>query len=274
MQDINKFTKVEAGLIHFLPFKPSVKREKSFSVDRIHGKKVMSIRALESLNVVDFIVFIQMINDYGQDSLKWVYGGNIEGRNLTKRTLDLAHITKERIGNSHKRNREVTAKCLERISNIKVTIKEEQLTIHTWYIHQIKIANDFSSAEVVVNEAFLLKCIKNGLVFDFGRLLDYGKNYYAVLLDSYLQGTKERERIKGKIKRNGKLFYRHMYEEEVIFNILFLDSTNMRYSDKHKIIKESFDTLHTIGKLPVYEFNKYEKKWERVKAKSSKGNVS
>jgi len=273
MQNINKFTKVEAGLIHFLPFKPSVKREKGFSVDRIHGEKVMSVKALESLNVVDFVVFVQMVNDYGQDPLKWRNAGKVEDRNLTKRTLDLAHMTRERVGNSDKRNREITAKCLERMSNLKITIVDEQSTTHTWYIHQIKIANDFTSAEVVVNEIFLLKCVNNGLVFDFGRLLNYGKNYYAVLLDSYLQGTKEREKINGRFKRNGKLFYRHKYEEEELFNTLFLDSTNMRYLDKHKIIKESFDTLHRVGKLPVYEFKKHEKTWERIKAKSSKGSV-
>jgi hypothetical protein len=190
----------------------------------------------------------------------WTDGGNIDGMIVLKRTLNIADMVKSRKLRNQKENRETILKSIDRWykSVLKFTNLETGAEQNTRYIFQFTNEDPKKITDVVifVHKVFLEFCLKNGLMFNFKRLLLY-KNSYAQLLDAFLQGTKTVGTKKGCYR------YRQSYKEDLLLQAVGLTDSEYDRYERRKRLKIAFLELSKIGGLPVYVFDKVNTQWVR-----------
>lgn len=261
---VSNYVKMNDKTLHFLPFVPSWKRKRDFEIVRKWGDVVLTLTAPETMNVTELITLSQMLQDYQSNPSEWIDGGNIDGTQVLKRTLDLSKLVKAKGLMNKLPNRRTVYKSIYRWyqAELLYTSNTDNWERHTRYIYEMKTSDKKSLKDVtvLVNKDFLEFCIQNGLMFNWGRLLQYGNNAYAQLLDAYIQGT--RKAIKG--KKGNTYHYLSVYREERLFQAIGLNDTDLPLKRKREELKMAFETIHKIGELPKYLFDATHKQWQRA----------
>ncbi|MBS9782540.1 MAG: hypothetical protein KGV43_01915 [Arcobacter sp.] len=254
----NSVVKMDCDILHFLPFKPTIRRTRGFFVERRWGQTKMELTADWTLNSYDLISFAQVLNEYQKNKDKWETVGEMGSgkykREVIKMELDIQKFVQYRNIDNVKKNRKSIFDSLERLFSIKLKYETDEKIIYTRYVYDIEIEKneDYKKITTYVNKPFLEFCIKSGMLFNFGRLINYSKAY-SCLLDSYIQGTK--------VKTDKGYTYKNIFKEEDLFEILYLNEVKDNNTNKHKKIADAFTELHQVGKLPLYVFDKIEKTW-------------
>jgi len=201
MQNSNSIQQ-RKGIIKFdpdtaktLPISTNRKRIKFWIVEREYNGLTLSIQAFESLNAYDLIALFQMLDDYSKNNEKWEYQGTMQINNeikriLKKRNFDLKELCKQRKISTNKNNRKSISESFERWYKAELIYKykeENPTEIHTRYIFEYEVDKNFEKMTIVANTNFLDFCLKNGMAMNWERLIKYGKSYYGLQLDIYLQ---------------------------------------------------------------------------------------
>jgi len=256
-----KIVKIYSDILHFLPFVATKNRSENYEVTRKYGKKTLKLTSSETLNSYDLITFAQLL-DY-INTKGYCDGQYMEGRPVIETTLDLAYLIKSRNISNKLTTRKQLHKSLNRLFNTTLEYNTDGEISKTRYFYNYDTEENYDSVKVLMNKDFFDICLKQGMLFNYSRLLEYKKNNYAILLDSYLQGTKTKTRRTRQVSKNGKYIYeyeyKNTYNEDVLFEKLFSDTIIL--NKKRFILSKSFKTINKIGKLPLYVFNKIDKKW-------------
>lgn len=255
-----QLVKMDYEVLHFLPFKPSIRRTRGFFVERKYGNIILELTANWTLNTFDLITFSQILKQFQENTDSWEDSGEMgEGkykRIVIKMQIDIEKMVRERELRNVKNVRKTITDSLERIATIRLKYTLPDKFIYTQYVYDFEIDDEHKKGIIYLNKNFIEFCIEHGLLFNYGRLVHYKKSY-SVLLDAYLQGTKVKE------KGNKNYSYRKTYKHEDLERILFLNEIKKRQNDKRKIIELAFKELHIRGGLPLYIYWKSQDKWVR-----------
>lgn len=258
--------KMNDKTLHLLPFSASRNRKKDFEIEKQWGKFKLNLTAAETMNVVDLITLSQMLQDYQRNPSLWTDGGNIDSMVVLKRTLNIPNMVVSKELRNVRGNRETILNSIDRWykSALKFTNLETGVEQNTRYIYQYTNVDPKKITDVIifVHKGFLEFCLKNGLMFNFKRLMLY-KNSYAQLLDAFLQGTKTVG-----AKKSGYR-YRQAYSENLLLQAIGLTDSEYDGYEQRKRLKNAFSELTKIGGLPVYVFDKINVRWVRNDSKIS-----
>ena len=269
MQNSNSIQQ-RKGIIKFdpdtaktLPISTNRKRIKFWIVEREYNGLTLSIQAFESLNAYDLIALFQMLDDYSKNNEKWEYQGTMQINNeikriLKKRNFDLKELCKQRKISTNKNNRKSISESFERWYKAELIYKykeENPTEIHTRYIFEYEVDKNFEKMTIVANTNFLDFCLKNGMAMNWERLIKYGKSYYGLQLDIYLQFNTIKIR-----KKNTKYAYPNIIKEETLFQHLGINDEIKDIREKRRKVKQAFQKFEEItGQKYIY--NKLERKW-------------
>jgi hypothetical protein len=254
--------KFDPGTAKTLPISTNRKRTNAWSVEREYNGLVMSIQAFESLNAYDLIALFQMLDDYSKNKSKWENRGktkfsdndNFE-RILMYRKFDLKELCKQRNILTKKINRKTITESFDRWYKAEIIYKRPNDMTKTRYIYDFKVDKEYNFIEIIANSNFLDFCLQNGMAMNWERLTKYGKNYYALQLDIYLQFRS----IKFNKQKN-KYAYPNTIKEETLFNHLGIETEIKDLRHKREKVKQAFSKFKEItGQKYIY--NKVEKKW-------------
>ena len=260
-------TKLDHKTLHFLPFLPTRKRTKKFKLKGEWGQTEFAIEAAETVNTYDLITLMFVTKAYLKKNWYAGYlGENEEKRIVAGLELDLVQVCKERGILNKKQNRESILGSLLRLSNINLffTNKQTHTQIATKYLYEIRYDLEYKIVKIYANKAFVEFISNNGILLNLTNFIQLEQvkakaKEYAILLYTFLNGTKEK--IEYKTKKFLK--WREKYTEKLLFQALKLDNTNMIIKEKRRILKESFQILHKELNLPIYIYKKHEKIWHR-----------
>lgn len=246
-------TKMHHRIMHTLPFVPSRKRQKGFEIIRHFANWSLHMRAHETLNHYDLITLLFLAKRYlAQDYEDLGYRLD-DGRRVVRLKIDLELLVKERGLDNHRNNRHSVVLSLERLMSCQFTVIEvDGSRTAAWIISGMRIDGDEKKVDVDCNARFLEWCGK-GILVNLGRLCAYKDNGVAVLIDAFLQGTKQ--------KKGGRWMYREWVSEDVLFNIIDPHKTQARQRLRG-YIKNAFALMAAHG-LPHYFYNKTRRRWER-----------
>jgi hypothetical protein len=244
-----------------LPISTNRKRTKAWIVERVYNGLTLSISAFESLNAYDLIALFQMLDDYSKNNNEWEYQGKMQiddesERILMKRTFNLKNLSKQRGISTHKNNRKQIAESFKRWYQAELIYQYEGDTpIHTRYIFEYKVDENYENITIVANTNFLDLCLHNGMAMNWERLIKYGKNYYALQLDIYLQF-----RAIAYGKKIKKYAYPNTIHEETLFNHLGIEHEVRDIREKRRKTKQAFEKFKEITGIE-YIYNKTERVW-------------
>ncbi len=245
-----------------LPISTNRKRKIGWIVEREYNGLTLSIQAFESLNAYDLIALFQMLDDYSKNNSFWEYRGITKfgsddfERKLVYRKFDLKELCKQRDILTKKTNRKSIAESFERWYKAELIYKYDcGETIKTRYIFEFKVDEDYNYIEIVANANFLDFCLQSGMSVNWGRLVKYQKNYYALQLDIYMQFRA----IKfGKRKKKYK--YPDIIKEETLFKHLGINEEIKDLRGKRRKVKQAFEKFKKItGQRYIYSSE--ERKW-------------
>jgi hypothetical protein len=264
-------TKMDYDLLHFLPFKPSIRRIRGFDVVRNYGNGKMELSADWTLNYYDLITFAQLLAEYNKEKYNLKITGTMGDEefktDVVELEVDIEKLTKLRELSNNKHNRKSIKDSIDRLFSIKLKLETETSFITTRYIYHFKADKEYKTSKIYFNKGFIEHCLKSGLLFNYGRLMAYNNKGYATLLDAYIQSTKTKTLKTYKKSKNDKDIYEYEYKKsyknEELLEKLFLNELNKKDYDKQKIMENAFKIIHKIGKLPLYKYNKLEKIWIR-----------
>ena len=243
--ELNNIKKTRQGIIRFdsvtaklLPVSMGRKRYNNFVANKIWKDFEIEITANESLNGYDMITLFMLIDDYQQNLSKWTKAGNIDGRPILKRTLDLKELCYIKNIKTDKNNRKTIYKAIRRWYEAEITYKFKNNTEqNSRYIFELKVdKNTYNKIEINVNQKFMDFCIKNGMTMNWKRLLNYKQNYYAMNLDIFLQ-------FNTKPVKN-KYYYKDVFLEETLFNHIGLSDDVKDIKHKREKLKRAFDEIY------------------------------
>ncbi len=244
-----------------LPISTNRKRKKAWIVERKYNKLTLSIQAFESLNAYDLIALFQMLDDYSKNNSSWEYIGTTKFRSddferkLVYRKFDLKELCKQRGILTKKTNRKSIAESFERWYKAEIIYKRKNDVTKTRYIFEFKVDTNYNYIEIIANANFLDFCLQNGMAMNWERLTKYGKNYYALQLDIYMQFRA----IKFG-KRKNKYKYPDILKEETLFNHLGIDEEIKDTREKRRKVKQAFQKFKEVtGQKYIYD--KLERKW-------------
>ncbi len=264
----SKKTIQRKGIIKFdsqtaktLPISTGRKRKIGWIVERVYNDLTLSIKAFESLNFYDLIALFQMLDDYSKKKEKWEYKGttsfeddNFE-RILMYRKFDLKELCKQRKILTKKANRKSIAESFERWYKAEIIYKRKNDVTKTRYIFEFKVDTNFNYIEILANANFLDFCLKNGMSMNWERLNKYGKNYYTIALDIYLQFS-----AIAYSKKTKKYKYPNIVKEETLFKHTGIDEEVKEPREKRRKLKKAFEKFEEITGQ-TYVYNKEERKW-------------
>ncbi len=244
-----------------LPISTNRKRTKSWIVEREYNRLTLSIQAFESLNAYDLIALFQMLDDYSKNNEKWEYrgttkfGSNDFERKLVYRKFDLKELCKQRNILTKKTNRKSIAESFERWYKAEIIYKRKNDVTKTRYIFEFKVDTNYNYIEIVANANFLDFCLQNGMAMNWERLIKYGKNYYGLQLDIYMQF-----RAIAYGKKVKKYKYPDVIKEETLFQHLGINDEIKDIREKRRKVKQAFEKFEEItGQKYIYD--KLERKW-------------
>lgn len=249
------YSKLHHKIVHALPFVPSRKREKGYEVVRRWSNFRLEVYARETLNHYDLITLLLMVRRYieGEFSIK----GEHDGRKLVAMRFDLEMIVRERGLKNDYNNRKTLAESFLRFKHVDMTFKYDDGTaVASWLVYEVKYdEKSYRFAEVLMNERFLKYCVEAGILLNWRRLVAYGDNGVAAIVDTYLQGVKQRTRTGGGYK------YRDWINEETLFRLI---DPGMTREEKYlrRDLKEAFALMHKHG-MPLYTYDRASKRFVR-----------
>jgi len=261
-------SKQRKGIVKFdpdtaktLPISTNRKRKIGWIVERKSNGLTLSIKAIESLNAYDLIALFKMLDDYSKNNEKWEYQGTMQIDNereriLKKRSFDLKELCRQRGISTNKNNRKSIAESFKRWYQAELTYTYEgDAPIYTRYIFEFKVDENYEKIDIVANINFLELCLENGMAMNWERLNKYGKSYYGLQLDIYMQF-----RAIAYGKKNKKYKYPDVIKEETLFNHLGINEEIKELKHKREKVKQAFKKFEEItGQKYIY--NKSEKKW-------------
>ncbi len=261
-------SKQRKGIVKFdpdtaktLPISTNRKRKIGWIVERKSNGLTLSIKAIESLNAYDLIALFQMLDDYSKNNEKWEYQGTMQIDNereriLKKRSFDLKELCKQRGILTKKANRKSIAESFKRWYQAELIYKYEgDAPIYTRYIFEFKVDENYEKIDIVANINFLELCLQNGMAMNWERLNKYGKSYYGLQLDIYMQF-----RAIAYGKKYKKYKYPDILKEETLFNHLGINDEIKDIKHKREKVKQAFQKFEEVtGQKYIY--NKSERKW-------------
>jgi len=267
-QEISKQQIQKKGMVKFdpdtaktLPISTLRKRIKGWSVEREYNGLKLSIEAFESLNSYDLITLFQMLDDYSKKRDLWEDKGSMklsddEERKLVYRKFNLKELCLQRNILNKKANRKSISDSFKRWYKTEIIYKYPNQTLNTRYIFEFKVDDNFNEIEIIANAQFLDFCLQeNKMVMNWGRLIEYGKNYYALQLDIYIQFRTIKY---GKTKN--KYTNPNIIKEETLFNHLGIGEEIKDLKEKRRKSKEAFKKFKEITGIG-YIFDNKEEKW-------------
>jgi hypothetical protein len=257
----NLESKLDDRTLHFLPFLPSRKR-KQMEIERKWGDVVFKAKAPESLNTYDLITLMFIIKEYLKQD--W----NIKEINVKEaavKKFDLVKLVKERGVLNKKINRKTLLESMIRLSKVDLFFTKNGKARMTKYIYDVKYDNDYKEIEIFANKKFIETVINKGILVNLGNFLTLekeltGRTEYAILLYAFMQGSKTKFNVNGR----KLLKWREKYREDLLFDILNLNNTNMDKRKKREKIKKAFNVLHKNFDIPTYKYDKLEEIWVRT----------
>ncbi len=259
-------TKLDHKTLHFIPFLPTRKRTKKFNLKGKWGDVDFTIKAPETVNTYDLITLMFVTKAYLKKN--W-YAGFIgedeEKREIAGLELDLIQVCKERGILNKKINRETILNSLLRLSHIDLFFKTNNKETMTKYIYEIRYDLDYKKAKIYANKKFIEFISDKGILLNLSNFVKLeqikreGKEY-AILLYTFLNGTKTKTNFKGK----NILKWREKYDEELLFNSTKLNETKLPLKRKREELKKAFKILNEDLNMPIYDFNRNEKMWIRT----------
>jgi len=262
MKSIKTFeSKLDYRTLHFLPFLPTRKREQ-MEIERKWGNVSFKAKAPESLNTYDLITLMFVIKKYLKQDWDII---EIDGKKNAVMKLDLVKLVKERGVHNKKINRKTILDSILRLSKVDLFFTKNGKTSMTKYIYDVKYDNDYKEIEIFANKKFIEAVINKGILVNLSNFLKLekeanGRTEYAILLYAFMQGTKTKFTIKGRTL----LKWREKYREDLLFDILNLNNTNLDKRKKREKIKEAFNVLHKNFDIPKYTYDKFDEMWVRV----------
>ena len=262
MKSIKNFeSKLDYRTLHFLPFLPSRKREQ-MEIERKWGDVVFKAKAPESLNTYDLITLMFVIKEYLKQDWDII---EINGKEVALKKLNLVKLIKERRILNKKINRKTILDSIFRLSQVDLFFTKNGKTHMTKYIYDVKYDNDYKEIQIFANKKFIETIINKGILVNLENFLKLekeanGRTEYAILLYAFLQGTKTKLNINGR----KLLKWREKYREDLLFDILNLNNTNLDKRKKREKIKEAFNVLHKNFDIPKYTYDKFNEMWVRV----------
>lgn len=246
-------TKMHHVIIHTLPFVPSRKRQKGFEITRNYGKWSLHMKAFETLNYYDLITLLFLAKCYieKKDCTDLGYSKD-DGRRIVRISIDLEQLVIERGLHNERTNRHTVVSSLERLMTCQFTVIEETKRTAAWIIAAVQTDSDEKVAEVDCNAKFLEWCAR-GVLVNLHRLVKYKDNGVAVVVDSFLQGTKQR--------RQGVWMYREHVDEEKLFDLIDPHNTQKKFKLRQQL-REAFALMEQHG-MPRYTYNKTRRRFER-----------
>ena len=242
-----------------LPISTNRKRTKGWVVEREYNGLILAIEAFESLNAYDLIALFQMLDDYSKNFELWQEIGEIHDddfvRKLMQREFSLNILCKQRDIKTDKRNRETIAKSFERWYKTELIYKRTDHITKTRYLFEYKVDKDFKTITIVANTNFLDFCLTNGMAMNWARLVKYGKNYYALELDIYLQFRSIQYG-----KKTKKYSYPNTINEKTLFKHLGIETEVKDYREKRRKVKQAFKKFEEITGIK-YFYDRKERKW-------------
>ena len=261
----NKLVKFDPLIIRAFPSSTGRKRIENWSAEREYNGFIIEIKAPVSLNGYDYIAFFQMLYDYSINKNKWKYQGSLRiddetERILMKRTFDLTKLAEERGLTKNKNNRESISRAFHRWFQAELTYKykeeQEDIEIKTRYIYEYKIDKKKQKITITANTSFFDDCLNGGMLMNWGRLLKYRNNNYALELDIYLQFNS----IKYMHGRKRKYAYPNVVREETLFNSIGLDNEIKYLKHKREKLKKAFQKFEEVTGIK-YIYSRLERKW-------------
>jgi len=265
---VKETSKQRQGVVKFdpdtaktLPISTNRKRTKAWSVEREYNGLTLSINASESLNGYDLIALFQMLDDYSKNNEQWTKTGEIQlnqeaKRVLAKRTFDLKELCRQRGILTKKANRKTIAESFRRWYQAELVYNyNDKPPIHTRYIFEYQADKDYKTMSVVTNTNFLNFCLQNGMAMDWGRLTKYGKSYYGLQLDIYLQFRAIRYSNKTK-----KYAYPNVVKEETLFKHLGINAEVKEIKHKREKVKQAFRKFKEITGVK-YSYDPIKRTW-------------
>jgi len=257
----NLESKLDYRTLHFLPFLPSRKREQ-MEIERKWGDVFFKAKAPEMLNTYDLVTLMFVIREYLK--LDWDIK-EINGKEAAVKKLDLIKLVKERGVLNKKINRKTLLESIIRLSKVDLFFTKNGKTHVTKYIYDVKYDNNYKEIEIFANKKFIEAVINKGILVNLGNFLilekeTNGGTGYAILLYAFMQGTKTKFNINGR----KLLKWREKYREDLLFDILNLNNTNLDKRKKREKIKEAFNVLHKNFDIPKYTYDKFDEMWVRV----------
>ena len=261
-EGIIKFDPLSAKL---LPISANRKRKKGWEVYRVYQDKIVKIKAFESLNGYDFVTLFQLIDDYIQNNEEWQVEN--EKSKFIKRRLNLKDLCKQRGILTKKANRKTIADSIDRwykaeilyTSKKKMKVPKEERKKYpifkTRYIFEFGCDENFEEAEITANKDFIEFCIRAGMAMNWRRLVNYGKNYYAIQLDIYLQFSSILYN-----KKHKKYKYPDIVREETLFLSLGVNEDVKELRHKREKVKQAFKAFEKETGVK-YIYDKKERKW-------------
>jgi hypothetical protein len=246
-------SKMHHRIMHALPFVASRKRQKGFDIVRHYGDWSLHMRAYETLNYYDLITLLFIAKRYLEGDYEDLGYRENDGRRVVRLKLDLEVLVKERGLQNQRGNRHSIVASLERLMDCKFTVIEAGTKTAAWIIAALQADDQEKTVEVDCNARFLEWCAR-GVLVNLGRLVKYRDNGIAVLVDTYLQGTKQR--------KSEHWVYRSHIHETKLFELI----DPHQQVPAHKLrqqLKYAFELMHKHG-MPLYVYNKTRKRWERA----------
>ncbi len=255
MDYLDKTTKFTALILKTMPFSASNKRDLFYKSEGVWGDKEILYGSDELLNGYDLITLAQIAKYFTNRNLKSqkikFNGGTIDVFELT---FFIKDMLKDRNIKDNTNNRKYLLDSFSRLFSLKAIIKNKDKTEKINFIYRTSEDNkNYRNITILADGKFINACREWGIILNFSRLTRYKRNNYAILLDSYLQATKE----------NKKGFpYKFSYHNDDLIRILKLNDKTK--SKQKEILKKTFKILTEEGKLPEYKFDRYTKKWMRT----------
>ncbi len=269
-KNVELYTKMESSILHLLPFVPSRKRKKGFNLKRRWGITQVNITAYETLNAYDFISLLFIPREYKE---KGYDAGRLKDEEVVGIDIDVGVLLKARGVLNKKANRKTFIDSIERLSSVRLFLSyrngDDVYRVNTSFIIQFEVDENINKLRLFMKKSFIELIKRNGVAVNLGRILKYegiGRyGWYAVLLDAYIQGTKNK-----KGRKNLRLRYRNKYKRNEIEYALKLDTSSTPQYKKNQIVKQAFDAINRIGGLPEYAFNNSQDCWVRTDVKYQK----
>jgi len=246
-------SKMHHRVMHALPFVPSRKRQKGFEIERHYGDWSLKMEAFETLNHYDLITLLLIAREYLRGNFEELGYKDGDTRKRVRIRLDIVRLVKERGLHNQRTNRMSLIRSLERFHSCKFEVRQNGEITKSWVISDMRWDDEQGRwAEIDCNERFLSWCAK-GILVNWKRLSDYGNNGNAVLLDAYLQGTKQR--------KGGRWMYRNWIDADTAINIIDPHGQLPR-KEAMRQLREAFAMMQRHG-MPRYEYDRVYQRWVR-----------